>query len=103
MSEIRKGAGNPAAKIIVWFGTEYTKGEFGKFCRANGISKETIEFEFENNPENCYKDYDDSHLKYDQLTCPHCGLVSGLNKKPSGFKRFHFDRCKKKIKENYED
>ena len=101
MSEDRTGVGNPAAKIIVWHGENFTKQDFYKFIKDNGISKEDAEDILKNDKyPDCYKTYDDTEKKeYDIITCPHCNVSSNGNK-PSSFKRWHFNNCKARIVEN---
>jgi len=95
MSIERFGEGNPNAKIIVWFGERILKGEFDKLCIKNKWSKEYIEYVFENE-ESCYREYVEVEKEYDDCVCPHCGKSSN-GKKPSSFKRWHFDNCKMKV------
>lgn len=91
MSVERLGLGNPNAKIVLWFGKEYTLQDFKIFCKKNKLSKEYINEMFLTNREKCvYPQYEDKH--YDIIICPHCKKES--NKKPSSFKRWHFDNCK---------
>lgn len=91
-SEERKGIDNPAAKLITWMGIVYTKmkfeSEFGK------IDSPDIKDCFDNRSD-CFIMYTDD-IEYSRTECPHCGKFT--DKKPSSFKRWHFDNCKKKDK-----
>lgn len=96
----RIGKNNPNAKIVLWFGKEYTLQDFKKFCFENKLSKDYVEEMFSTNNENCvYPQYENK--KYDIIICPHCKKESNTNK-PSSFKRWHFENCKSKetINEN---
>jgi hypothetical protein len=93
MSEDRKGSGNPAAKNIMWMGVIYNKMNFEK-----EIGKIDSKLVLENieKRDDCYFMFDVNDVKtYECLTCPHC-LKSSEGKKPSTFKRWHFDNCKEK-------
>lgn len=90
MSEKRKGTGNPAAKIIVWYGEEYTKQQFSKLKISKEIFEKTLL-----ERDDCYKKYTDEEKKYEIVVCPYCGKTSG-GRKPSVFKRHHLENCKEK-------
>jgi hypothetical protein len=94
MSEERKGINNPAARKICWMGKIYAKLEFEKlFGKITNEKNQRILEE----RDDCYLLYsDDTH--HETITCPHCG--QSTSKKPSAFKRWHFDNCKKR--NNYE-
>lgn len=93
-SKERVGEGNPASKVIVWYGDRYTKCEFQKrFGKPDTKRNQRIFQE----RDDCYKDYEDIPKDYGSLTCPHCGSVKPKERKPSGFKRWHFDNCKHKV------
>jgi hypothetical protein len=93
MSEERKGAGNPAAKLIFWYGTVYTKMDFEK--QFGKVNSKKIQNELLNNSENCKLLYDDSNLIETTITCPYCNKFN-TSIKHSSFKRWHFENCKEK-------
>lgn len=96
-SEERKGIGNPYAKIIVWENKKYTKSQFNLFLKENSITYEHAnQILSDPNILNCYRDYEPENKTYEVITCPHCNKQSKQNKKPSSFKRWHFDNCKEK-------
>ena len=88
-SEERKSINNPAAKLIKYFDKIYTKSEFeSKFGKIE---------KFENDI-NFKKLYTETNTNYETIICPYCGKT--CNKKPSSFKRWHFENCKNKPEEN---
>lgn len=93
MSEERKGTNNPNAKIIIFSGKSFTKGDFSKYCKDQGITPKDVERMIKNG-EIEYQ-FDDSDVIYEEVFCPHCKKSSG-GKKPSSFKRWHFDKCKQR-------
>lgn len=94
MKTKRLGKNNPGAKIVLWFGVEYTKSDFNRLVKEHKFSKDYIDDQF-NTRDDCV--FPDSHNReYQILTCPHCGKKSEQNKQPSTFKRWHFDRCKER-------
>lgn len=91
MSKERFGIQNPAAKIVVYKGEKIL---YSKLLR-DGISKDDIDNLIENGDENTYYLFNVNEKKeYDIIICPHCKKSS--TKKPSSFKRWHFDNCKEK-------
>lgn len=95
-SQERKGVGNPYAKVIVWNGIRYTKSEFQKFCKENNITNQQADSILTSGNQMCYREYDSqSQKQYELLVCPHCNKQS--NKKPSSFKRWHFNNCKERV------
>lgn len=92
MSEERQGLDNPNAKEIVWMGVSYTSGAFNKLK----LPKDLIEKNFKERAD-CYKNFRvDNPKDYESIKCPHCGKESEKGKKPSSFKRWHFDNCRSK-------
>lgn len=89
MGKKRKGIDNPAAKIIVWHGKEYTKGQFDKLNIPENIFEQALL-----ERDDCYKKYNDNQSQYESIACPYCGKIS--NGKPSGFKKYHLENCKEK-------
>ena len=99
MSIKRKGIGNPAAKIIVWNGVEYPKLEFKKFLKDNNIKECDANYILDNNIKtDCYRKYNTIVKQYDIMECPYCNKKANSNNKPSSFKRWHFENCKERIK-----
>lgn len=90
MKTERLGIKNPAARITVWFGEKYTASQFKKLK----LKKRYVEEMFKTR-DDCYRDYEENTKTYEILTCPHCNLQSN-GKSPSGFKRWHFDNCRKR-------
>jgi hypothetical protein len=91
----RLGINNPASKPVKWMGEIMPIMEFTKLCKKNKYSKEFIENAFLLR-DDCEYLFDQTPKKYPAVTCPHCGQTSDENKKPSSFKRWHFDNCKGK-------
>lgn len=88
----RIGAGNPMAKIIHWYGKIfYTRQEFNKFIKAEGLSRNYCDKILKDNSIiECY--IENPFVKeYIKLICPFCNK-EGNNS--SSFKRFHFKNCK---------
>lgn len=94
MSRERQGSNNPAAKLLIWDGVEYTKTAFEIYRINQKLTKRFVEDMFNSNNDNYQKLYSDNTIVYDNITCPHCN--KGSEKKPSAFKRWHFDNCKEK-------
>lgn len=95
VSNERVGVGNPHAKIIVWYGVQYTKSQFKIFLNENNITYGDACDILDNHSRiDCYRDYEDETKTYPEITCPYCNKKS-INK-PSSFKRWHFDNCKMK-------
>jgi hypothetical protein len=88
-SEERQGLGNPACRKIFWHGTIYPKLEFEKLFGK--LTEKHIQEEFAKQTD-CKILFDD--IQYEIMSCPHCGKTT--DKKPSSFKRWHFDNCKHK-------
>lgn len=97
-SSERIGIDNPNAKITVWYGVEYTKKDFKQFLKNNKMNESYAESILDNNNiKNCYRKFDlNSIKKYDIIICPYCNKQSSTTKKPSTFKRWHFENCKKR-------
>lgn len=89
MGSKRRGIDNPAAKIVVWYGKEYTKGQFSRLNIPDNIFEEALL-----ERDDCYKNYTDEK-QYETMVCPYCGRSSN-GKKLSGFKRYHLENCKEK-------
>ena len=85
----RLGKNNPAAKIVLWMGEEFTKDEFRKLKIPADVAEEMFR-----NRSDCILP-EPSKDDYETIVCPHCGKDSG-HKKHSAFKRWHFDNCSKK-------
>lgn len=90
MSEERKSIGNPAAKIVLWDGKAMTLKDFKAELKNLKIPYHDAILD-----SRYQKKYADTEKQYDIIKCPHCGKES--NKKPSSFKRWHFDNCKEKV------
>jgi hypothetical protein len=87
----RIGCGNPSAKITTWMGVDYTLKEFKKLKLDGSYVEDMIATR-----DDCYRQYDNTKVKmYESVVCPHCGN-SNNGKRPSSFKRWHFDNCKEK-------
>jgi hypothetical protein len=93
-SKEREGTGNPAAKIIYWFGVPYTKKQFKNLVREQNLDRGYVERMIIEN-DDCYRDFQASSQDYHIVICPHCGRNSA-GRKPSPFKRWHFNNCKEK-------
>lgn len=94
MSEDRMGTNNPYAKKVMWMGELWTKLEFEKMCKEFNFSQDHLNLMFSTR-DDCMIMYDTTPVVYEEVVCPHCGKTSG-SKKPSSFKRWHFDNCKMK-------
>ncbi len=97
MSKTRIGVNNPNATIIVWDNIRFTLQDFKLFCLQNNLTKEYVENRFNEYSSICYK-IERSKIKYDTITCPVCNKQT--NKKPSSFKRWHFENCR--LRNNHE-
>lgn len=95
-SKERQGVNNPAAKIIIWEGVEFTKKDFKQKMKELSIPKAEYEQKLISGEEGFSKPEDTDPIDYDNVECPHCKKQS-CGKKPSAFKRWHFDNCKEKI------
>ena len=90
MAGDRVGVGNPACKIYIWFGVEYTKSQFKSLVKLNGWSKQYVDDMFASQ-ETCTAPPETTKI-YATLECPHCNKSS--TGKHSAFKRWHFNNCK---------
>lgn len=97
LSEERTGIKNPGAKLIEWNFEIYTKTGFLKFIKDNNIKKEYAFSVLEMCNDGFKKLYDDTPKVYEIITCTYCDKKSNGNN-PSGFKRWHFENCKRKNK-----
>ena len=98
MSRERKGANNPNSKKFLWRGVVYSSGGFNDVIKSEGLTKEeALKIIDDETIEDCKRLFDDIRIEYEVLTCPHCNKDTG-GKKPNTFRRWHFDRCKMKDK-----
>ena len=89
LSKERCGINNPYAKLVEYCNVTYTKSEFTK--KFGKVEKYIDDPQFKIL-------YTDTHKVYEVLKCPYCGKESSPDKKPSSFKRWHFENCKEKNK-----
>lgn len=92
MSKDRMGIDNPAAKIYMWMGLKYNSKDFNALKKAENLSNKFL-YEMFLTRDDCIEP-EKTIKKYDVLICPHCKHIS--DKKPSSFKRWHFNNCKQK-------
>lgn len=91
----RIGHSNPAAKNICWRGNIMSKMDFE--LNVGKLTPELIDAILK--ADDCYFLYDINKVKiYDIVVCPYCNAQSNPNKKPSSFKRWHFENCKMRYK-----
>jgi hypothetical protein len=95
--EERKGINNPAAKKILWHGEVRL---YREVCWEHG--QKNVEALLKNDAvEDCKYFFDPDKLKdYGEMICPYCGKFKPAYMKPSAFKRWHFENCKKKGEAN---
>lgn len=94
MSSDRRGKNNPAAKLCMWFGIEYTKTEFSDLKREQKLKRDYIQSMFETR-EDCipFRESERTVIN-DVIICPHCGKMSDPTKSLSGFRKWHLDNCR---------
>lgn len=93
MHYTRNGVDNPASKTYLWFGEIIVKSEFLKICKKENLTEIQIKNLFDTRTD-CKILHEEKNKIYGETICPICNAKT--NKKPSSFKRWHFDNCKGK-------
>jgi hypothetical protein len=88
----RLGTGNPMARVVIWFGQEFTMQDFKKFKKENSITTKMVEHMCSTRDDCFFPEKKNIGRIYEILTCPYCNKNS--NGSHSGFRRWHFDNCK---------